>query len=96
VATPVAPAPAPPKQKSHGLRILAIAFIALVLWIAWLVASVAFGAHDGLTGSKLGGGQEALLVTLFVSAIALTLVAVVMILFAPFRALRRRRRLSGR
>jgi hypothetical protein len=75
------------------MRILATAFVALILWLGWVFASVQFAANDnfGFTGSKVSGGQTAVLASLYFPAIILTLATLFMLIHLPFKVRKKKR-----
>lgn len=76
------------------MRILTTAFIALVLWIGWIIASIHFAVNDVFGSAKLSGGQNAVLAVLFLPALILTVAAAVMLIHVPF-SIRKKRRLAA-
>ena len=73
------------------MKILATAFLALVLWIGWLIVSVQFGVSDGLRNAHLSGGQSATLAALAIPAALLTCASLFMLVRLPFKARKRKR-----
>lgn len=85
------------------MKILTTAFLALVFWIGWIIASVQFGVANGINSfgvanSSVGTishtGQQAVLAGTFIPAVVLTLAAVIMLVRLPFKARKKRRALG--
>ena len=83
------------------MRILTTAFLALVLWIAWIVASVKFGVDNSLNAPSLGpalkntAGQWAVLVGTFIPAALLSCASVFMLVRLPFKAHKKKRSIAA-
>jgi uncharacterized membrane protein len=73
------------------MKILATAFVALVLWIGWLVVSVQFGTTDAFGGKGISGGQTGILAAFFIPAAVLTLATLFMLIHLPFKVRKKRR-----
>jgi TRAP-type C4-dicarboxylate transport system permease small subunit len=67
------------------MKILATAFVALVLWIGWYVASEQFAVAD-ISSDRTSGGQTAVLAAFAIPAAILTIATLFMLIHLPFKA----------